>query len=141
MTIKPTYHKSIHTLPIGFFMKVMETGDLKHLIIRGKVSPRKLQKAWTDIMNEKIKEFGVPDNYKKYLDLMSRACRYRANALDPNRRYEKAYAKIAEEEAKGLDSNQSVKFSSQISALSAKMGFRVNPNEVTVFEYYSYLNG
>ena len=142
MSTKATYHESIHTLPIGRFMRVMQKGDLQALAIEGKPSGEELKKAWDRVLNEQIEEFGIPKQYRQYLQLLSKACIHRANAYLKGQKHEKAYAKIAEAEAELIGNDgQAVSFSKQIAAISKKMGFRVDPNTTTVFEFYSYLNG
>lgn len=62
-------YDSIQTMPINIWFKIHETSDLKHLIIEGEPKDNELNEAWDKAYSEYIKEFGVSDNFKDYLEV------------------------------------------------------------------------
>ena len=134
------YYDNIKQLPVAVFSEVSKTGDLQQLVISGGVSKKQLVKAWQDITGQFIKEFGLNESYKKYLSLMTQVILLNHDIYVKGQKWKKIKAKVKSNQANSLISLQgAVRFSEQIAEISKKMGFRVDPYEVSVFEFYGYI--
>jgi hypothetical protein len=134
------YYDSIDNCPVLVFHEIMNGGDLKKLKMKGRFNGKKALESWKKIFNQYIKEFGLPENYKTYLEKMSQAAGFWAKSIDD--KFNKNMARIKEAEAKkALNDGAGGSFNDLVANVSKKMGFRVAPNEITVREFYSYVNG
>lgn len=137
------YYTSITNLPIYNFDVLCKTGDFNYLLKDGSDKlPADLDevKLWSDIYNEFLEEFGLSKNFKKYLKLRAKATRLYKEALVDGKTHKITFAKLADLQA--VDAIKSVEggdLSKTSAALSKYYGFRINPMEVTVKEYYSYV--
>ena len=83
--------------------------------------------------------FNIAEGYKKYLELRIQATMMYLKAVNGKKHYY-TRAKIKELEADailGVGSEQS--YETACAMLSKKMGFAVRANEVTVAEFYGYI--
>jgi hypothetical protein len=118
----------------------MTGGELNKLLIKGRFKNAKALDNWKKIFDQYISEFGLPESYKTYLEKMTKAAEYWAKSIDD--KFNKNLAKIKEAEArKALNQDGGATFNELVANVSKKMGFRVAPHEVTVREFYSYVNG
>lgn len=138
-TIKKAYN-SIKDLPIINFNEVITKNNLKYLIIEGKHTDAELTLIWSNIYNEFINEFGLPENYKSYLRLKIKWSKEVKRVWIDGEIYRQAFADIYEEQANNLLTGIESNLGKTIAQVSESMGFRVNPKETTVYEFYNYIN-
>lgn len=124
---------------MSVFDKVMKSGDVSLLCFK---SEDENLSAWNNIMNEYTEEFGVPGSYKRYLKHKIKAQSYFLKSYETGRRDLITLGEIEERKAAMEMNNQSVaKESISIIAarVSKRIGFRINPAEVTVREFYAFI--
>lgn len=81
-------HDNLETLPIAVYFKVNETKEPKHLIIRGNQSEKEADDCYFNIMDEKIRIFGINESYEKSLTIKKKLRTAEINfALTGNRTY------------------------------------------------------
>jgi hypothetical protein len=138
--LKP-YYDSIDNCPCWNFDKVISTGDYSFLFIAesdNKIKPSELEKIWENIYDEFIKEFGISDEYKQYLENMGLYVQCIDAAYNGGDKSQLTMAEVnrrrAEEFLKGNDKNISV-----YAVVSKFMRFPCKPKELTVKEFYGYL--
>lgn len=137
------YYTSITDLPIYNFDVMCKTGDVSYLLKDGKDEfPEYLDEIelWSNIYNEFLDTFGLSDNFKKYLKLRAKATKLYKEALVDGKTHKITFAKLADLQAIDAVKETSEGDLSRTSAsLSKYYGFRINPMEVSVKEYYSYI--
>jgi len=135
------YYNSIDTLPCFNFDKVISTGDYTHLYIEGAeqtLQPDELENLWLTIYDEFIKEFGISEQYKAWLEQMGLYVQCLDAAYNGGDRTQLTFAEInkrrADELIKKNDNNISI-----YAVVSKFMGFPCKAKELSVKEFYGYL--
>ena len=135
-SVKGLKYDSIDNMPVAIFSKIMRTGDLS---IIGEGSKAALEKAWIAIFDQYLEAFGLGD-YEQYLKLQQEAVRYYEKAYCQGQMHMVTIAELKEREAElMLSVNDSLSLDKAAAVVSKFMGFRVNPNEISVKEFYTYL--
>jgi hypothetical protein len=135
------YYDSIDNCPIGIFQKVLSGGDSSMLCYEGKPNKVKQHNAWELIFNEYVKEFGLPEQYTRYLAMMVRVINLYDIAYNQNKRSNITKAKILELKANlELNNDAKISFSVTLAQVSKEMGFKLDQNTTTVREFYSYVS-
>jgi hypothetical protein len=132
------YYRDIANCPMVAFRKALK-GDYKAMK-KGIFSTKKgCYKAFVAVFDEADKLFSLSENYRKYLHLRVIACNMYLKAVNGQTHYF-TRAKIKEAEAESfLLGGDEAKFEHTCAMLSKKMGYPVRVNEVTVSEFYSYM--
>lgn len=132
-------YNDIYALPIGVFLRVSKNNDLKLLSLSGRHNDRQLSGAWKNILNQYIDLFGLAEDYKEYLKLKAQSIELWHDVYVKGQRYKEILAKVKDEQASELLSNKERNEGELLSFLSQKMGFRIDPNTISTYEFYSYL--
>ena len=134
-------HSSIRTLPISSFRQIIKTGHLSPLTMQGTPTDAELGRAWLDLYDEYLAEFGLPEQYQAYLEEMAKAVKYYAESLKPGQRHLKTLARVHEGRAKSLEVAEegNEDFAKTVGGVSKFMGFRVDPEKVSVYEFLGYV--
>jgi hypothetical protein len=136
-----TYYNSIDNLTCDRFDKIISTGDYNYLFIADpdkKVKPAELEQAWEQIYDEFIKEFGISEQYKLYLETMGLYVQHLDAAYNGGDKSQLTFAEIRKREAADMLKCNESKLS--IYAVVSKfMGFPCKASELTVKEFYGYL--
>lgn len=136
---KPQYHNSFYTIPILLFDR-LSRGDVGALVISGKPKLEKLIEARYRIMDERLKEFGVADTFLQATLLQERAAELRAKAWLKGDKFQLNKAKLLDAQANELlGETTDQKFSKTLAMACQKAGFRIDPNTVTAFEFFSII--
>ena len=130
------YYDSINNLPMYNFDVINNTGDFSYLLIE-KVNIN-LENVWAKIYNEYIEEFGIPENYKTYIFLQIEALNIYQKAYSENKKHLLTLAEVKDKESITYLS-ENVKLSETSAILSKYMGYRINPAEISVKEFMSYI--
>ena len=130
------YYDSIDNLPYWNWKKVNETGDYSYLIISGEVAD--LELVWFKIFDEYIKEVGLPEEYRDFLELYKEYLVLRIDFELTGNRVLLNFIQIKKIELDKKSKTEPGK-DNTTAILSKFMGFPVKEKEVTVSEYYNYL--
>jgi hypothetical protein len=119
----------------------MSTGDYKFLYKEEppeKIDTKVLEGIWEAIYDEFIKEFGISEQYRMYLEKMGMYVQHLDAAINGGDKSQLTFAEIKRRQAenilKGNDSKVSV-----YAVVSKGMGFECNPKIMTVKTFYEYL--
>lgn len=123
---------SIDNLTCAVFDKINLTGDTSLLGCKDHV------KVWEKINDEFIDTFGISTEYKQYLSYMSQYVKLLNEAVNGKDRSKINLANKYKIEAEKCLKNE-VSTIDKYAIVSKYMGFRVNPNEYTVKEFYSII--
>lgn len=136
---KPAYYDSIKTCPLIRWQEVKETGKLKPLHIKGKFSFTRAKEAYYGIAKELFEESGgVSDERKIYYREVSSALYRLVMSYETGDRSARQIAEMDIAAAELYIDVPLVKFSHEIGLVSKAMGFRIDPNEVTIAEYIGF---
>lgn len=130
-------YKSIDDMPIYNWHKIQKDADLTYIFIdkKGEINEIIYQR-WEVLQDEYIERFGLEDGFKHHLRMMKKAtqlnCDYIAtkNALLLNE------IAIIEAELNSIEEVKSMDFYEVKDYLEKHKGFRLDPKQVTVTEYY-----
>lgn len=139
-------YRTIEELPIRVWFEIHKDGDYTKLLkVDVKLTDEtifNISKVWTSIYNEYIEKFGLSDEFMSELRTEIKIANLRADLVITGQRYLNTLIKI-EEEKKKLNELE-IKEPNDLETVLAKMskyyGFKLSSRELTVNEYYSYLN-
>ena len=126
-------------------MKVHETANLSYLYrlksYHNMPPPAKsLEKQWIILYDQYIKEFGINEQYEKYLHKKRKIAIMKCDLVITDDNIHKTFIKIEQMKLSDmLDKNQLVKFMDVVSMLTKFLGVAINTKAISVLEYYSYL--
>jgi hypothetical protein len=134
----------LHDLPAFNWFRATQTKDFSWLLIdrTQEFDQEELEQVFKDLNNQLIDEFGISDNYLNYL-MKQRALNIaKAKWLLSQNNFDQTMMMVAEQQlqeiTKQFGGNPN-KFSEKISA-ERILGFRIDMKQVSVVEYYNYLN-
>jgi hypothetical protein len=119
----------------------MSTGDYKFLYKEEppeKIDTKVLEGIWEAIYDEFIKEFGISEQYRMYLEKMGMYVQHLDAAINGGDKSQLTFAEIKRRQAEDMLKGNESKVS-PYAVISKFMGFPCRPKEVTVKEFYSYL--
>ena len=138
---KSKYYNSIDNCPIGVFQYILKKGDLNRLTIKGKPSIKTLNQAWEQIYDEYLRLYGIPQSFRDYCLKKLQAGEMFAESIKEGMMWKRAIYEMLNEEAESLiNQGHAEEFEKVLAITSKKAGFRLNPNEMSVREFYGYLN-
>lgn len=127
-------------MPVSIFNEISKTGNLQLLIISGRVNRSKLSFAWSEIMNQFVNEFGINKSYQDYLNTMLQVVALNYDIYVKGQKWKKIKALSKTKQAESFTSaGTGISLSEQVANISKQMGFRVDPDAVSVFEFYGYI--
>ena len=134
------YYTNIATCPMTAF-RIALKGDYSGMK-KGMIATNKgAYRAFVSVFDEADKAFNLSESYKRYLALRVQASEMYVKAINGQKHYY-TRAKIKEAEAEqalgGIGSE--ISFEASCAMLSKKMGFPVRPSDVSVSEYYAYMD-
>lgn len=138
------YYTSIEDLPIFNWIKVHETADLSFLFTTKKNATvtqlKALQKVWGLIYDEYIKKFGFNENFISQLEREREIALLKIEKAETGDDSLETMIEIREFELKKKkEISRKSDFYLLKNNVEKKIGFRINPREVTVVEFYSYI--
>lgn len=133
---QPKYYDSIMVLPLSRWNKINDTYDFGHLYHEYK-KDNKLESIWAKIYNEYIEHFGLSDEFKDHLRKIKSLSILKYEQVEEFDSFRDAEITILENELK----EQKEANNGLIMAMVSKfMGLPINPEKITVYEFYNYLS-
>ncbi len=138
-------YDSIYNLPVFNFDRINNTGDLTFLFkkkmfltkfVKIKFVHKKLENIWAKIYDEFIKEFGLSDEFKLYIEKQKQIINHYYRALCEGQRHEINFAKIKEMEIEEMMKAEQLRLP-QLFAKLNKIGYNLNLRTTTVAEFYA----
>jgi len=137
---------TIDELPIKAWFDIHKTGDysllLKNIITVDKAGLDSLFDLWKKMYNEYMSRFGLSDQYKEHLDKEIDIAKLKAKLIITGARHLKTLIRIKEQEL--MSDKPKIEKPLELEVLLARMsksyGFKLESKELTVTQYYSYLN-
>tara|TARA_R110000751_G_scaffold46884_3_gene105084 strand:+ start:3005 stop:3499 length:495 start_codon:yes stop_codon:yes gene_type:complete len=137
---------SIEDLPIKIWFEIHKTGDyttlMKVLIPLSEKVALQLATIWNKIYDEYITSYGLTDEFLAELRTEIKLANLQAEYVITGKRYYKTLIKIEQEKKRllGEDLKQPIEIESILAKMSKYYGFKLSSKELTVAEYYSYIN-
>ena len=138
--------RTIDELPIKVWFDVHKTGDYR-LLIKGEIPEvdakqfHELFEAWEEIYNQYIEIFGLSEEFLEDLNNQIELANYRAEFIISGDRYFRTLIKVHEErmshDKKGNE--KEIELEILLAKMSKYYGFKLESKELTVVQYYSYL--
>lgn len=144
-TEKTFYRNLIWTdldeLPIWNWNKIAETGDLLYLLKnQNKRKPVKgLVEAWESLQQQYLDEFGVDMNLLNRIKTMKKIIKLNVKFYETRDRSLLNLIAVEENRLKESQNVVSVKFTRLLIIVSSHMGFRIDPKQFTVIEWFHAL--
>lgn len=133
-------------MPVWNWNKIHETGDLKYLIKSDNYKDladqnnEEMASLWMDLYQQYIDEFGVNDNYKRYMQKKQQLAAKIAEYIASGDKFKLNKINIIEIDIKSmLDEKQPQKFHDVITTLDEFFNRDIDPKVLTVQKYYSYI--
>lgn len=138
---QPETYNSVDELPIKIWFKIHDTGDLSLLCKGKKIYFDELEILFETIYNEFISRFGFSDEYLSDLERKKRLANLQADFIITKQRHFKTLIAVEKEiqrqNAKDV-SKQDLEIT--LAKISKYYGFKLSSRDLTVAEYYSYIN-
>jgi len=139
----PAYYENIDEMPVYNWFKIAETADLKFMKAssRTKFDPKIASKKYEEIQRQYFDEFGFGESYEKTLITRANIVNLKIEKAITGNNFLINFIKQAE-----IDLKDSFRHAEKINILETKIhvekyiGFRLNDREVSVKEFYTYLN-
>jgi hypothetical protein len=134
---------SIDDLPIFFYNKINETGELSYLVEGwqgvevDKKTKLKLQPAMENVELEMFQMMGSEPQYQLYLDDLKRLYISKIKGAVENDTLAKINTKVYESE---LNKNKSVKFHDTMAFIHKSLSTYIDPKIMSTRYYYTHLN-
>ncbi len=138
-------YRSIDDLPIKRWFSVQKTGDVSFILTEQReIEPAEeveLWSIWENIFNEYMERFGLSEEYKEDLQNKIDLANLKADFIISGDRYFKTMIRVQEEiiRANQDDSGKEFELEILLAKMSKFYGFKLTSRELTVAEYYSYL--
>lgn len=135
-------------LPIFYWNKIQETGNLSYLLKDGSKADRPLPGRvrgfvlglrWRKLMDEYVARFGFSENFLEICRKEKEILLYKAKRIANNDRTVNAFIKVAEKDLEELKKDGTGGNFWELKAYLEKNGFRINPFETSVSEFYTSL--
>ncbi len=134
------YYDSIYNCTMYAFDKALSTGDLQVIHISGKYNAVKAIDSWEKIFNEYLKEFGLPETYKRYLKLMVKACTLYSDAYNKkDKKHLIVNAKLKQAQASKEISGIPESIDKTAARVARFMKMPIDLSTITVVVFHSYL--
>ena len=143
---KFSFYDSIHNLPIRAWFDIHKTGEFRLLLkedcYTNEEKINKLFQTWESIYNEYIDIFGLSEEFLEDLNQQVELANYKADFVITGNKYLKTMIKIHEDKFNSEKKAESKEIELEIllARMSKYYGFKLESKELTVVQYYSYLN-
>lgn len=127
-------------MPMFNWISVFEENDLSYLSKSGRLyDDSKL--IYKDMTRQLIDLAGVSKDYEKILDNKLKAEVYMAEQLQSGGLSKQTFIDILNHETKQLEGQHNkADLYHTVMSIEKNMGFRINPRDITVLEFYKYID-
>lgn len=130
-------YQSIEEMPIWNWIKVLETGKLEWIFIKGKGRvTKKLAEHWLVLQQQYIDEFGLDKGYKQKLRLMLQLHNLRLNFVIDRDRSLLNEIKMIEIDLESSNTQQPMSFYEIVDHVEKYKGFSLDPKKTSVIKWY-----
>ena len=133
---KNNYYRSLSAIPIKNFTLCM-SGNYSYACKHGQSNPAEARRAWSQVFDEYLATYGLPENYEAYIKKMARALAFRDQANN-GKSFQIVRAHILEAEAAELIKSPGESIEIVCAHVSKFMGFPVRAHECSAADFYSY---
>ena len=128
---------SIEEMPIWNWIKVLETGKLEWIFIKGKGRvTKKLAEHWLNLQQQYIDEFGLDEGYKQKLRLMNRLKNLNLDFVLTRDRSLLNEITMIEIDLEVTDTQQPMSFYEVVDHVEKYKGFSLDPKKTSVIKWY-----
>lgn len=113
---------------------------MKHLIKNEKKLTSHAEVIFDELHSDFISTFGVSDSYKTYLEKLVEIEMSEIDMVITGDRSIQTFIDIMKIELAELSPKEDSNYMDNAIAVEKFMGFKMNPKQTSVFEYYSYIN-
>ena len=137
------FYTTIEDMPIYNWFKVNSTGDLRFVLTkhRTKYDTIKAKQAFDSMYSEYIDVFGIGETYERVLDLKCRIMELKLDKEITGDMFIQNFINMAQMDLNDLNNQTNKTNTNEVKVhLEKYLGFRLNEKEISVKEYYTYLN-
>lgn len=134
---------TIEEMPIWNWQQIIKGEGLSFLFKdqdKENEEKKELSELWFDLQDEHMREFGVDDMLRRRIKLMIKLRKLHSKFINTRERVLLNFIEMAEKELEAMDTGISVRFYKVLDAVTTYKGFRIDPKEYTVIEWYHALN-
>jgi hypothetical protein len=127
-------------MPLYNWIKCTEEGEMEYVCKEpGEAREQDLYDAWARIFDDYIERFGLNDLYVRMLKKQQEKAILQLDYVETRDRFKLTLIEIAEMDLKKMMHNGGSKTGIQetLVVLSKWVGYRLNPKEITVSEYFN----
>lgn len=136
------YYSELNDFPLFNWIKCND-GNLKYTRIDPNEGDEKTDaEAWQVLYDQYIKRFGLGKLYKRLLNVMKEKAIYELEYVRTKDRFKLTEIEIKESELKSMIDNngQGMTTEESLIYLGKWLGYRLNPKEINVIEYFTILD-
>jgi hypothetical protein len=127
-------------MPVWNWWQFHEEKDFKYLLKNKKRLTKHAPVIFDELYSDFIRTFGVSENYKQYLDKITEIEVAEIDMALTGDLSMETFIDIMKVELEDIKlSTSGSSYIDSAIVVEKSMGFKLNPKEVTVFEYYSYI--
>jgi hypothetical protein len=126
-------------MPLDNWIRITEDDDLRYVCKDPEDTKGvNLVEAWYKVNDDYIQRYGLGDLYKRLLKKMKEKALLQLDYIETRDRFQLNLIELAEQEMRAMMSNkgESIGIREALVHLSKYMGFRLNPKEITVNEFF-----
>jgi len=136
---------SIEDLPIENFRKIMQEGDLKHMITKGKFKKKhinQLENGWINCYNQYLQTFGLNKMYILVLEQEEKIAKLMCERWIKDLKHLNAVIKHEEQVLKEMilpNKGEKKSFEEDLIIIQKHNGFIVDPKRTSVKMFFTYV--
>jgi len=139
------YYNNIEELPIKVWFDIHKTGDFTKLLKNNVKTTNKLllnlQNAWDNMYDQFMERFGLSDEYMSLLRQKMTIARYQAQYMITGQKHFKTLVTIEKENQRmNQVEDRPIELDKTLAKMSKYYGFKLSSRDLTVSEYYSYID-
>lgn len=140
------HYLSIDELPINIWFDIHKSADFR-LLLKEKIESTEkdfiiLSEAWEKLYNQFIDRFGLSEEFYSDLNQSVRLAELQAKFIITKKPHIKTLIKVEKEKIKNNkeEIKNPIELESILATISKHFGFQLRSRDLTVAEYYSYIN-
>ena len=141
--MKPKYYTSIDEMPIYNWFKLNETNDLSYVLVdrSKKFKQDEAEKSLAALQKEYIDVFGINESFKQVLETKAYISSLIIDKEVSGDQFIQNFINIAIQDLEAIAKESEKVDVKEIKVHTEKyLGFRLNDKEITVREYYTYVD-